>query len=63
MGGIVKGEYVELVNGDTALIYDVDDKMVTLDCNSAFAGNTIAIEIEVIDIDEGGVAYRPPVKV
>jgi len=65
-GGLIEGEYVELVNGDTALVVKADKDTVTLDCNSAFAGNAVTIDIKVVNIEYGDgspKAYRPPTKV
>ncbi|GAB5362227.1 hypothetical protein AAMO2058_000780200 [Amorphochlora amoebiformis] len=67
-GGIQKGEYVELVNGQTAMVYEIDvlNDIVTLDCNSAFAGNSLSIEFAVVDLEMGDgkpKAYRPFQKV
>jgi len=62
-GGLREGEYVELVNGATALVMKMTDEEVMLDCNSAFAGNSCSIEFEVMKIEAGDGtqrAYRPP---
>eukprot|EP00466_Bigelowiella_natans_P021431 jgi/Bigna1/72765/fgenesh1_pg.21_\ len=55
--------YVELVNGDTALVVKMDEDAVTLDCNSAFAGNAVMVDFQVKSIEQGDGApnaYRPP---
>jgi FKBP-type peptidyl-prolyl cis-trans isomerase 2 len=50
VGGLAEGLVIELSNGRSAVVLEVNDDAIKLDANNLGAGKTLVFELEVLDV-------------